>query len=58
MHCSHDGFHTGHGRYDSDTQHLRYVVTCDACGGELRVVLVERYAPTFDPHGNDAFVTA
>jgi len=58
MHCSHDGFHTGHGRYDANTRQLRYIVTCDACGTELREVLVEPYSPTFDPHGNDAYVTA
>lgn len=56
--CTHDGFHSGAGRYDAMSRILRYVVTCDACGAELRVVTVERYQPAFDPHGNDAFVSA
>jgi hypothetical protein len=55
--CTHDGFHSGAGRYDAVTQTLRYVVTCDACGAELREVTVERYRPVFDPHGNDVHVT-
>lgn len=55
--CSHDGFHSGEGRYIAETQTLRYVVTCDACGAELREVTVQQYHPDFDPHGNDAYLT-
>jgi len=55
--CSHDGFHSGEGRYNPDTQQLRYVVVCDSCSSEVREVLSERYAPTFDPHGNDSHLT-
>ena len=55
--CSHDGFHSGEGRYSADTQTLRYVVTCDACGAELREVTVQQYRPDFNPRGNDAFMT-
>jgi hypothetical protein len=52
--CTHDSFHSGQGRYSTETQTLRYVVTCDACGSEMREVSTERYAPAFDPRGNDA----
>jgi hypothetical protein len=52
--CSHDGFHSGEGRYSPETQTLRYVVVCDACRTEVREVQAERYAPSFDPHGNNA----
>jgi hypothetical protein len=55
--CSHDGFHSGEGRYAPDTQTLRYVMVCDACRAEVREVLVQQYVPEFDAHGNDAFVT-
>ncbi len=47
--CSHDGFHSGEGRYSAETQTLRYIVTCDACGTELRegleAVLRQRGVP-------------
>lgn len=56
--CNHDGFHSGEGRYEPRTQTLRYVIVCDACRAELREVLVQKYAPRFDAHGNDAFVAA
>ena len=56
--CKHDGFHSGEGRYSAETQTLRYIVTCDACGTELREVTVEQYAPTYDPRGNDAYLLA
>jgi hypothetical protein len=52
--CAHDGFHSGEGRYSPETQMLRYIVVCDACRTELREVKTERYAPSFDPHGNAA----
>jgi hypothetical protein len=56
--CSHDGFHSGQGRYTAETQTLRYVVICDSCGSELREVGDERYAPSFDPRGNDSYLGA
>jgi hypothetical protein len=54
--CSHEGFHTGQGRYEQQTAQLRYVVVCDQCQAELREVHREDYAPRFDPRGNDAFL--
>jgi hypothetical protein len=56
--CRHDGFHTGEGRYEATTQTLRYVIVCDSCQTELREVHVERYAPEYDAHGNDAYRAA
>ena len=52
-HCTHDGFHSGQGRYDHDSQRLRYVVVCDTCQAELREVHAQEYRPDFDPRGND-----
>jgi hypothetical protein len=52
--CSHDGFHSGEGRYCAESQTLRYVVVCDTCRTEVREVLTERYAPSFNPQGNEA----
>jgi hypothetical protein len=51
--CDHKGFHSGQGRYDPDTHTLRYVVVCEACRAELRVVHVQQYVPEFNPRGND-----
>jgi hypothetical protein len=55
--CTHDGFHSGEGRYETQTQTLRYVIVCDACRAEVREVLVQKYAPRYDAPGNDAFAT-
>jgi hypothetical protein len=52
--CNHDGFHSGEGRYDVETRTLRYVLVCDACRGEVREVLVQKYAPEFNARGNDS----
>jgi hypothetical protein len=56
--CTHDGFHSGQGRYIQATGRLRYVVICDDCGAELREVTELEYRPDFDPHGNDEFLRA
>ena len=55
--CDHAGFHSGAGRYDAATETLRYVVVCEACEAELREVLVQPYAPSYEPRGNDGFLT-
>jgi len=52
--CSHDGFHSGQGRYLHDSGVLRYVVVCDDCHAEVREVQAQEYRPRFDPHGNEA----
>ena len=56
--CTHDGFHSAEGRYDAKSHTLRYVVVCDECRAEVRVVSEETYAPQFDPRGNEAFLSA
>jgi hypothetical protein len=56
--CTHDGFHSGQGRYIPATGRLRYVVICDDCGSELREVTELEYRPDFDPHGNDQYLQA
>jgi hypothetical protein len=56
--CDHTGFHSGEGRYDAGTGTLRYIVVCDACGAELREILVQPYTPSFEPRGNDAYLRA
>ena len=56
--CTHDGFHSGQGRYIQATGRLRYVVICDDCGTELREVTELEYRPDFDPHGNDSYLRA
>ena len=56
--CTHDGFHSGQGRYIQATGRLRYVVICDDCGAELREVTELEYRPDFHPHGNDAYLRA
>ena len=56
--CDHQGFHSGEGRYDETSRTLRYVVVCDACRSEVRVLSVEEYAPAYDPRGNDSYLRA
>jgi hypothetical protein len=45
--CSHNGFHSGEGRYEPETATLRYVVICEACRQEIREVSVQRYTPEY-----------
>jgi hypothetical protein len=54
--CSHDGFHSGEGRYEPKTATLRYVIVCEACRQEVREVLVERYTPSYDADGNRPYL--
>jgi hypothetical protein len=58
MNCTHDGFHSGQGRYSQETGRLRYVVICDDCKAELREVTELDYRPEFDPNGNDEYLRA
>jgi len=53
--CHHDGFHSGQGRYDQQTECLRYVVICDGCKSEIREVAVMQYRPDYAPNGNGLF---
>jgi hypothetical protein len=56
--CTHEGFHSGQGRYIRETGSLHYVMVCDACRSEIREVEVLEYRPAYDPHGNDAYLRA
>jgi hypothetical protein len=56
--CSHDGFHSGEGRYERKTATLRYVVICEACRQELREVSVQHYTPEYIADGSAARVAA
>jgi hypothetical protein len=49
--CEHVGFHTAQGRYDPETQRLRYVIICDACEAEVRELESQDYRPRFTPQG-------
>ena len=53
MTCTHDGFHSGQGRYDRDAGSVRYVLVCDDCQAEIAQLRVEPYNPAFHAHGND-----
>ena len=43
--CDHAGFHSGQGRYTAETGQLRYVMVCDDCDSELRVLDFVEYRP-------------
>jgi hypothetical protein len=43
--CDHAGFQSGQGRYAAATEQLQYVMVCDECGRELRVLESVDYRP-------------
>ena len=43
--CEHAGYHSGQGRYAPDAAQLHYVIVCDACGSELRLLESVDYRP-------------
>jgi hypothetical protein len=43
--CDHAGYHSGQSRYTHATEELRYVVVCEACGHEVRLVDSVAYRP-------------
>jgi hypothetical protein len=43
--CKHGGYYSGLGMYARDSQSLRYVLICDACGKEMQEVSTQEYAP-------------
>jgi hypothetical protein len=43
--CQHSGFYSGVGVYSHESQMLRYVLVCDACGEEMKEILATDYAP-------------
>ncbi len=51
MTCTHEGFHSGQGRYDRRAGTLRYVMVCDECLAEIAQIRVEPYSPDYRPGG-------
>jgi hypothetical protein len=49
--CDHENFYSGQGRYSREKGEIRYVLICDDCQAELRLVGVEHYQPNYDPTG-------
>ena len=56
--CDHDGFHAIGTKYDRRNGVLVYFWACERCGARLGDARRERYRPSYDPHGNERFVTA
>jgi hypothetical protein len=56
MACTHDGFHTIRTVYDRGHGVLVFHWTCERCGARLSEARRERYRPSFDPRGNEAFL--
>jgi C4-type Zn-finger protein len=57
MFCNHNGFHTIRTSYDHRGGLLIFHWTCERCGARLTEARRERYRPSFDPRGNEAFLT-
>jgi hypothetical protein len=55
--CPHDGFHAIATNYDRGNGVLVYFWACERCGTRLGEARRERYRPSFDPDGNERFVT-
>ncbi len=47
MTCTHEGYHSGEGRYDRPAGMLRYVMVCDDCHAEVAQIQVEAYSPRY-----------
>ena len=58
MTCEHDGFHGIQSAYDRSSGVLVYFWVCEHCGARLHEARREKYRPTFNPTGNQVFVTA
>jgi hypothetical protein len=43
--CAHSGFYSGLGRYSVEAKEIRYVLVCDECGEEIRLITSEPYVP-------------
>jgi hypothetical protein len=57
MTCRHNGFHDISTVYDRRRRELVFHWTCERCGARLSEARREPYRPSFDPHGNDPFVS-
>jgi hypothetical protein len=58
MGCAHDGFHAIRTSYDRRSGVLVYFWACERCGARLADARRESYRPSFDPHGNERFLTS
>jgi len=49
--CSHSGYYSGLGHYSVEAKEIRYVLVCDDCGEEVRLISTEPYVPdpVFEP---------
>ena len=56
--CAHDGFHAIGTNYDRRKCVLVYFWACERCGARLGDARREPYRPSYDPHGNERFVTS
>jgi hypothetical protein len=56
--CAHDGFHAIGTNYDRRNGVLVYFWACERCGARLSDARREPYRPSYDPHGNERFVTS
>jgi hypothetical protein len=56
--CAHDGFHAIGTKYDRRKGVLVYFWACEGCGARLGDARRDRYRPSYDPHGNERFVTS
>ena len=56
--CAHDGFHAIGTKYDRRNGVLIYFWACECCGTRLGDARRERYRPSYDPKGNEPFVTS
>jgi hypothetical protein len=57
MTCSHGDIHDAVTLFDRNTGELVYTRVCGKCGQRLDVMLREAYRPSFDPHGNDRYLS-
>jgi hypothetical protein len=58
MACAHDGFHGIRTSYDHRSGVLVYFWACEHCDARLGDARRERYRPSYDPHGNERFLTS
>ena len=56
--CAHNGFHAIGTKYDRRNGVLVYFWACERCGARLGDARRERYRPSYDPYGNERFVTS
>ena len=57
MACRHDGFHDIGTEYDRTRELLVFHWTCELCGARLSEAWREPYRPSFDPRGNERFLS-